>query len=289
MTGGPLLAAGALAAAMSKRIDHASACGALQPVATESTTIKARAKGPTAEITLAVRVLTHFQRKQHARPATRSVVKNPFLPYDQDLFVGNLSDTHLYLLNKFPVLDNHLLMVTRAFVPQHRLLDHDDMAAVCHALREIDGLVFYNGGAAAGASQGHKHLQCVPLPLGRGLAPIPMAPLLKNLPFSHDIAFVDGVADPGELLAHYDRMIDGFGLRAGSDQAAPYNLLVTRNWMMMVPRREAGLPGIPVNGLGFAGALLVRDRDCLAQLQEIGPLNLLARVAGLPQSTKEAP
>ena len=32
-------------------------------------------------------------------------------------------------------------------------------------LAEFDGLGFYNGGETAGASQPHKHLQIVPLPL----------------------------------------------------------------------------------------------------------------------------
>ncbi|NIO40609.1 MAG: phosphorylase, partial [Burkholderiales bacterium] len=38
---------------------------------------------------------------------------NPFLPYGKDLFVSDISETHLALLNKFNVIDYHLLIVTR--------------------------------------------------------------------------------------------------------------------------------------------------------------------------------
>ena len=59
----------------------------------------------------------------------------------------------------------------------------------------------------------------------------------------------------------------------------PYNLLATRDWMMLVPRARAESHGINVNAMGFAGSLLVKNPEQLQRLQELGPLELLKQVA----------
>ena len=41
--------------------------------------------------------------------------RNPFLPYEEDLYVRHLEPNHVLLLNKFNVVENHLLVVTREF------------------------------------------------------------------------------------------------------------------------------------------------------------------------------
>ena len=69
----------------------------------------------------------------------------------------------------------------------------------------------------------------------------------------------------------------------GSLQSGPYNLLLTRRWMLLVPRSQEFVVGASVNALGFAGALLVRDEEQKRRLLEIGPLESLARVGYPPQ------
>ena len=61
-------------------------------------------------------------------------VKNPFLPYEEDLFVADLSDAHLLLLNKYNVVAHHLLVVTRRFEPQSDLLNSADLDAAWKVL-----------------------------------------------------------------------------------------------------------------------------------------------------------
>lgn len=51
-------------------------------------------------------------------------------PYDPDLFVADVSDTNLALLNKFSVFDHHLLVVTCRFEEQETLLDIADFQAL---------------------------------------------------------------------------------------------------------------------------------------------------------------
>ncbi|MBV8260147.1 MAG: phosphorylase, partial [Paraburkholderia sp.] len=250
---------GTLRAAIERQTAHALACGALHRIETAHTFID------DGGVRFTVRVAENLARKEAARLAPPTSIasaaqppRNPFLPYEPDLFVADLSPTHVALLNKFNVIDQHLLIVTRRYEPQQALLDAADFAALIVALREIDGLGFYNGGAAAGASQPHKHLQLVPLPLvgdsphgSPHEAPIealfsgaqavhgarPMA-IVPGLAFHHAFARLDaGSGSPGDAarvaLDCYRALLDAasvpaVGMGGVAHQGAPYNLLVTR-------------------------------------------------------------
>ncbi len=60
---------------------------------------------------------------------------------------------------------------------------------------------------------------------------------------------------------------------------APYNLLVTREWMLLVPRSRECWARISVNALGFAGSLFVRERRQMHAIKAHGPMNVLRSVA----------
>lgn len=296
-----------LSAVIRDRHDRALAAGALQPVATTARLI---ADGG---MRFVVRVAVGLEEK--AAAATAVPPRNPFLPYEEALFVAALPPDHVLLFNKFNVIDRHLLIVTRAFEDQETLLTPADWAALWCCLDDVGGLGFYNGGQAAGASQPHKHLQLVPLPLAAEGPALPLAPLLAEaLPaegpgriaafaFRHALARLDprlrGAAAAARAAACYrallaeigiggdatlaDAATDGApgGSAAGAParQTAPYNLLVTREWMLIVARRQDALAGISVNALGFAGSLFVRNDADARRIETIGPLNLLAAVA----------
>jgi ATP adenylyltransferase len=219
---------------------------------------------------------------------------NPFLPYDEDLFVCDLPPRHVCLLNKYPVLPEHLLIVTRAYEDQESPLTPGDFEALWSVLFECDGLAFYNAGAVAGASQPHRHLQVVPLPLVRGGARTAIDALMEEarfdavlgraeqLRFHHALARLRDCAQlPPSLAADslhglYTEMARAFGCdRAGR----PYNLLVTRDWMLFVPRSREHWHSLSLNALAFAGAILVRDETQLAELRAAGPMSVLERVA----------
>ncbi|MDB9336759.1 ATP adenylyltransferase family protein, partial [Nodularia spumigena] len=224
---------------------------------------------------------------------------NPFLPYEQDLFVADISQTHVCILNKFNVVDYHLLIITRAFEEQEKLLTLEDFAAMWACLAEFEGLAFYNGGKIAGASQPHKHLQIVPLPLTPSGVQIPIEPLLKSaqftdsvttvpeLPFIHALAKLDPNWSNSPLeaaaatLELYQSLLSAVGLEAVDDnrQSGAYNLLATREWMLIVPRSHEHFDSISVNSLGFAGALLVRNEQQMQIIKEQGPMTILQNVA----------
>ena len=240
-----------------------------------------------------VRVITALAMKALNTAANSNT--DPFLPYDPGLFVAEISPTHVALLNKFNVVDHHLLIVTRSFEPQEALLTLEDCAALRICLAEIDGLGFYNAGPAAGASQRHKHLQLIPLS-ALPKARLPIEPLLRSvqmagatgtvpgLPFLHtyapmDPAWIDSRKDgASSLLACYRSLLRAVGLSVEA-ASTPYNLLVTQQWLLLVPRSEEYFEGISINALGFAGALLVKDVAQLTILQKHGPMTALQRVA----------
>ena len=60
-----------------------------------------------------------------------------------------------------------------------------------------------------------------------------------------------------------------------------YNLLVTRQWMLLVPRIRECFHTISFNSLAFVGALLVRDPVQMDLLRAAGPFAALESVAAV--------
>lgn len=283
---------GTLQDKITQKTRHAIDCGALLSLPTDYEFVEQQG------VRFLVRLLLNLVRKDEAKQATKPF--NPFLPYDEDLFVTDISETHLCLLNKYNVVDHHILIVTRAFEPQEDWLNLQDFLAMSACLAEFDGLAFYNGGKDAGASQPHKHLQLVPY-LSPQEPAIPIESLLSSLsestqaqesivtipelPFVHAFTFLrpDQWQFPSQaatvILKRYQTMLRTVGLPIeGAQQSGSYNLLVTRRWMLLIPRSQESFASIQVNSLGFSGALLVRTKEQMQQLKEMQPFTLLTQV-----------
>ena len=301
-----LLEPGTLWQRLMDQTEFALDCGALQSIATNYELLEVE------DIQFLVRILVNLQRKTEAKKEQKKREKssgknfNPFLPYEEDLFVSELTDTHLCLLNKFNAVDHHLLMITREFEEQENQLNLADFLAVTLTLKEIEGLVFYNSGKLAGASQRHKHLQLVPLPLvPQGLSlpispwitdvflkqeinTIPQFPFINAIAACPDISTINPLEIAPILLEKYQQLIVKTDLDPQkSGKPAPYNLLMTREWMMVIPRSKESYKNISINSLGFAGALLVRNAEQMEQLKQIGPLTFLQKV-GIKKTNSEA-
>jgi ATP adenylyltransferase len=242
-----------------------------------------------------VRILSNLERKkaaqekQNQQTLTTGKDFNPFLPYEQDLFVADISDTHVCILNKFNVVDYHLLVITRIFEEQESLLNLEDFIAMWACLDDFDGLVFYNGGENAGASQRHKHLQIVPfsgteIPITALLTAVKSkdcVTTIPGLPFLHTFITLNGEEKAEITLTKYQNLLAAVDIKgdANNRQSGAYNLLVTREWMLIVPRFQAQFESIAVNSLGFSGNLLVRNYEQIQLLKEISPMNVLKKVA----------
>ncbi|MBI5101519.1 MAG: phosphorylase [Nitrospirae bacterium] len=250
-----------------------------------------------------VRLLSNLVRKDEDRLKRAQEKKgNPFLPYEKELFVTDVSPTHIAILNKFNVMERHLLIVTREFEDQENVLTPSDFSALWSCMSEYDAVGFYNGGEAAGASQPHKHLQIVPLPLADEGPPVPIQPLidevtdtgrltrLRSFDFRHCFARLEldnsgfPVAPDKQSYALYREMLSELGMSVPRDgetikQSGPYCLVVTRQWMLLAPRSREFHGEVSVNSLGYAGCLLVRKAEHLELVRKIGPLELLKSVS----------
>jgi len=281
-----------------RRKQHALACGALQSIATEYETLGA------AGIQFGARIVSSLAHKAlHRRRATVTAHGgNPFLPYEEDLFVASIGERHVCLLNKYNVIDNHLLVITREFEDQESLLTIEDFQALWTCFPTWNVLAFYNSGKISGASQAHKHIQLVPMgpivAVGKhNVVAIAdeVAAGSRNtveLPFYRFQHYLIALNRPRDTVVRdwardtsdrYLAVLDAAGLleyRAGATRiTGPYNLLIGPRWLLLVPRQREHFRGITINALGFAGSFFFQNHEQLQQVRTHGPLDALRAVA----------
>ncbi|MCB1954920.1 MAG: phosphorylase [Rhodocyclaceae bacterium] len=265
---------------------RASASGALQAIRTSLDWVDE------AGFRFPVRWVDALERKRKSGPP--GPASNPFLPWDPELEVAPAGPDHVVLLNKFPVMDRHLLVITRGFVSQDAPLGPSDFRAIAPLLAESGGLAFYNGGRTAGASQPHRHLQWIPsddvtrLPLLAEYEQCAHAAMASSprLPFCHRIANCGGLASADAMAqrfhASYLELCEQLGILGAGALPAAYNLLFTSDAMIVVPRARECVEEISLNALGFAGSLFVPRPEMIDRVRRRGPLALLAAATRSP-------
>ena len=216
---------------------------------------------------------------------------NPFLPWDQRLEVDRIGDSHVVILNKYPVQTSHMLLITQDWQPQTGWLSMEDWRSLARIDATTTGLWFFNSGPDAGASQPHRHLQLLPRAAGERICArddwfrrcaqnttmSAQDPLLR----SSRVAAISSILTGETLQELYLALADDLGLGHPTTDDCPrgaYNLLLSRQWMAIVRRRREGIRGFSVNALGFAGSLLSTDASDRQWIQRSGPEALLQAV-----------
>ena len=284
--------------AIDKCSTNALASGDLQPVQVEQVDMV------DAGMRFVVRWVSSLAVKDAAKDAPKVAIPggprvpdfNPFLNPDPELTVGTLGEAHVVILNKFPLCDRHLVLARRSFEEQLLPLTLSDFTALAIIMGEAGGTGLYNGGAAAGASQRHKHLQWIPathdnarldfysagLPSDiqeQGMATHPsllMKHCFVRVHCGLDVA-VDEAAQ--SLLAGFEQACSQLGLAPGADGLlAPFNLLAGNGWLLLVPRSQECFEEISISAVGFGGTLYTRSREQIEIIRKAGPLQVLAAV-----------
>ena len=216
---------------------------------------------------------------------------NPFLPWDQRLEVDRIGDSHVVILNKYPVQTSHMLLITQDWQPQTGWLSMEDWRSLARIDATTTGLWFFNSGPDAGASQPHRHLQLLPRAAGERICArddwfrrcaqnttmSAQDPLLR----SSRVAAISSILTGETLQELYLALADDLGLGHPTTDDCPrgaYNLLLSRQWMAIVRRRREGIRGFSVNALGFAGSLLSTEASDRQWIQRSGPEALLQAV-----------
>ncbi|RLN38043.1 hypothetical protein BBJ28_00001089 [Nothophytophthora sp. Chile5] len=263
--------------------------------------------------------------------ATKSAPKpfrDPFSKenLEEELFVTRLHDSHNLVLNKFNVVDEHVVLPTIEFAPQEEPLTAADFRALWTAMRGLDGFAFFNCGYESGASQPHKHMQLMSYPSMKEVTGLDMVRLdpppllhfinqrlrdysttetvqLPELPFCHFLHRIDVPEDTesGEasatLLTIYEKVLRQMNdtpypvAAAQPPSSSPlpvaYNLLLTSSFLFLIPRKTQSFHGIEVNSIGFIGSFFVRSDEQRAFFASHGgPMELLRQVTFPPIPSK---
>ena len=262
---------------------EAKASGALVPLKTSLTHLMGEG-GTSFELRHLLSATPKHLRAAGPKP-------NPFLPWDQRLEVERIGDSHVVILNKYPVQSAHMLLITQTWQPQTGWLSLDDWRALALVDATTTGLWFFNSGPNAGASQPHRHLQLLPRAAGepicarqdwfRRCAADPTALADDPLFRSSRVAPLTSPLTGETLHRIYLSLAGELGLGSPSNDSCPrgaYNLLLSRQWMAIVRRQTEGIRGFSVNALGFAGSLLSTDESDREWIHRSGPESLLRAV-----------
>ena len=98
------------------------------------------------------------------------------------------------------------------------------------------------------------------------------------LDFPHGLLWACYLPEPAQAQAMAEEnfrrclaLLEHLDLHPRSDGLMPpFNLLMTRDWLWIVPRSREHWGSISINALGFAGSLLVKDETQLQELEAGG-------------------
>lgn len=251
----------------------------------------------------------HFDTAVQLQPEKPDPFAPPYVP---NLYLGELRDEledaeYVILLNKYSVVPNHFLLVTKDYQSQTSPLRPGDLVQTYKLLIAAQRMgrsffAFYNCGNLSGASQPHKHVQLIPLeddgPPVEKLAratkvDYPDRPFaLNELSYANHVrrfppnlasatneALESALADA--FLALLDLVISTVRRDPDYPPGTPsFNVVLTLEHMHLIPRKkdnhtlsETGEP-LSVNALGFAGMLLVKSEQELeaVKLEGVGKI-----------------
>ncbi|CCK69146.1 bifunctional AP-4-A phosphorylase/ADP sulfurylase KNAG_0C00330 [Huiozyma naganishii CBS 8797] len=216
------------------------------------------------------------------------------------------------VLNKFPVMQNHALLVTNVFKDQSSRLTPQDLSTSYALIRDMNAawpgknhLVIYNSGPQSGSSQRHKHLQLLEFP--QNFTPfqdelcsgethfVPDTehdPLQdRKVSFAHFVVPLpdsDGDVSAELLESCYFTLLQKVLTFFQQDLEVSYNVLLTRKWLCLVPRSNIRARSLQVgfNSIGYAGLVLVKKREIFDEVRSNpNVIDRLLLECGFPNTT----
>ena len=212
--------------------------------------------------------------------------ENPFNPWEKILEIEKIGKNHQLILNKYPVQKGHILLITNTWKPQNGWLDISDWIAIQEVNKDTSGLWFFNSSPIAGASQPHRHFQL--LRRSEGEMTCPREQWFLDLKFSKEsrsklkrniisskFNFFENSTSIYNLYLDLSKKLGLGDPNYDVKPKYPYNLLITNQWIAIIKRRNDHIHGFSINGLGFAGYLLVTEKSDIKFLKRVGPEKLL--------------
>lgn len=219
-----------------------------------------------------------------------------------DMCITTVNNTHHFVINKFPVFRPMLLLLTvDSYRRQYEPLDREDLEAAWDTISgmEEEHYVFFNCSVTAGSSREHKHLQVIPAPgshdgYPEGFKYFPDYDVNTEKVTPSFVYFLQRFRElPGGFVKGGEQLLDiyfqllrqtreALGLQAGN--VCPHNFVLTKRWMLVVPRRAKVSYGLTANSAGMVGSVYLWTRDQLDTWTAVGPGKVVAGL-GLPQAS----
>ncbi|KAM3420455.1 hypothetical protein BST61_g3725 [Cercospora zeina] len=249
------------------------------------------------------RIATSLQKKP-IDTTQKKPTKNAFPESEGDWTLGPIGEDHKLILNKFCVVRPQFVLPTNEYQPQSDALNVRDLDAGWEVLTRLTSgeddddkyMVIFNCGVEAGSSVGHKHLQCIPRPLGTKHGKKDFFSSLrsdgdgsvekvKSTPFEHaaiSLTTDDGRIHGRKLEEAYAKLRELLGLRIEEGKVPPHNVLLTKRHLLVIPRRKAWIEiegadtVIAGNAAGMIGLVYTWSEDQYAAWQDYGPMKALS-------------
>lgn len=216
---------------------------------------------------------------------------------DPGLNVSMINKTHRLVLNRYCALrPQFLILTTDSYRRQTEQLDGADISAAWAGLHslESDSMVIYNCGPKAGCSRLHKHLQMFSIPQGFKL--FPDRADACSVPYNYYLSRLgekqkNGTREPHEFFySEYQRHVrDALDGTMGSITARegyfPHNIVMTKRWLVLIPRREQAIECASANAAGMCGLVWVATRGQVEKWLDMGAAKILSEL-GLERNSQ---
>ena len=217
------------------------------------------------------------------------------MPWDKNLEISKILNKHVLILNKYPVEDCHMILITNYWQPQDGWINKSDWEALSYVEKDTRGLWFFNNSPIAGASQPHRHIQFLPRTSDQLLCPrqkwfeyllnktkenntndkLELSCMVIRRNHTNDFYCIN------ELESIYYELCTKMHIGNPTNDnkpICPYNLLITKDWFCLIRRSIDTFQGFDINALGFAGYFLVKNESNINWFYENSPEYLLSSV-----------
>jgi ATP adenylyltransferase/5',5'''-P-1,P-4-tetraphosphate phosphorylase II len=240
-----------------------------------------------------------FNQKPNVSSAGHAETTKELLPgSDIDIAgyeVCEINNSHVLAFNKFAVYRPHLLLLTKdGYKRQTSDLVVEDFQALWKVLslkggdEEEEGkwMGIYNCGKEGGCSRAHKHMQVFPLPEDTRNTMLPSSdPAATSVrpPVRHySVQLDEGTSHEGvfqiyRAMVKTERRVS----QLQEEDHLPHNVLLTKSWIVFLPRRTGDVDGLGLNAASMLGLVAVKDEAEHERWLEMGVEKVL-KEAGMP-------
>ena len=215
---------------------------------------------------------------------------------------------HDLILNRFCVYRPQYILLTKDPVHnQHEPLDRRDIAASLLLLHASPSPIFviYNCGEKAGCSRSHRHMQAFPSPGSKANTALALFPDRvpkipeKSIPFKYFLHHFpeswvgeDGPTEAraGDVMRMYLELLEKTRRVLGikdPEEHVPHNVVLVKEWLMVIPRRGGQVGGSAVNAAAMLGMVWVKTDEELEEWTKMSIDESLA-MFGVPADAPES-